>query len=361
MVKIVLSGGGTLGPVVPLLAIADTYRQANPAVNFIWFGTAQGPERDLVVGKGIPFFVLGSGKWRRYISALNLFDLGRIAVALVKSLWWLWREKPDLLISAGGFVSVPLHWAGWLLGIPAWVHQQDVRIGLANRFIFWAAERVTTALSDTASKLAAYKAEWLGNPTRELVAAPARVAEWRASLGIPPGAPVIFALGGGTGSHRVNQLVLEALPHWRADWHVIHLVGRERPRELMERAVKVFPNYHVFTFFQNEMALAYALANVVIGRAGFGTLAELAMFKKPAVIIPQAGTHQEVNVRYLVERHAIFTLDERVDDGLKLSQVVRALVERRELGAELGNRLAAVLPRARPERLVAIINELVRS
>ena len=108
------------------------------------------------------------------------------------------------------------------------------------------------------------------------------------------------------------------------------------------------------------MRLAYALADVVIARAGFGTLSELAALAKPAVIIAMSGTHQEDNARFLADQQAIIRLDERVDDGLKLAQVVRQMLERPNQARQLGLRLEAVLPRAKPARLVAMVEELVK-
>ncbi len=354
--KIVFSGGGTLGPVMPLLAVAEICRARDPATQFVWVGTKTGPERELVEKYGIPFFAIGAGKWRRYFSILNFFDLVKITIAFWQSLFFLWQEKPDLLVSCGGFVSVPLHWAGAILGIPAWVHQQDIRIGLANKLMFPFARKITTALRDNLGKLPAKKSEWIGNPSRDLRIADVR--ESRKKFNIPEGAPVIFALGGGTGSASINQIVLEALGNWPKDWHVIHLVGRERPHDLAERAAEVFSNYHVYQFFTDEMKDAYAVADVVVARAGFATLAELAALSKPAVIVPMGGTHQEDNARYFADRQAVILLPEQIDGGLKLTQIVKELIADPTKLARLGKRLHELLPRAKEEKIVEIIDSL---
>src|SRR3989344_1839689 len=285
--KIILSGGGTLGPVVPLLAVVEAYKAKHPETQFIWVGTKNGPEKEVVEEAGLPFFIIGAGKWRRYFSFWNVVDIFRLVIGIFQSLLLLWQEKPDLLISSGGFVSVPLHWAGALLGIPAWVHQQDVRVGLANRLMFPFARKITTALRDTAAALPERRTEWIGNPSRDLSIGDTVETRLIASVqarkhfSIPESAPVIFALGGGTGSASINKIILEAVSHWPKQWHIIHLVGKERPKELMERAANTFPNYHVYTFFTHEMKAAYAIADVVVARAGFGTLTELAALSKP--------------------------------------------------------------------------------
>ncbi len=117
---------------------------------------------------------------------------------------------------------------------------------------------ITTALETTAKQFSQRKTRWLGNPARDLTCK--NIEEARNFFGIKPGTRVIFALGGGTGSMTVNRLILEALPSWPKEWQVIHLIGKERPGDLSERAAKTFPNYHVYPFFTHEMAYAYALA-----------------------------------------------------------------------------------------------------
>lgn len=355
--KIILSGGGTLGPVTPLLAMVEVLRTRYPTTQFSWVGTSRGPERGIVGEKQIPFFVITAGKWRRYWSLLNLFDLIRLVVGLAQALALLIRAKPDLLISAGGFVSVPLHWAGWLLGIPAWVHQQDVSVGLANRLMNPGAKKITTALQATATALGK-RAEWLGNPCRELGGVDREEA--RAQFGLAAGAPVILAFGGGTGAAGLNDLVLDALPHLPIEWQVIHLVGQERAGERVAQARKLFPHYHPYPFLGEEMKSAYAVAQVVVARGGFGTLTELAALGKPAIIIPKPGTPQEANARYCYERGGLTILNEESGSGLKLAHLARALVGQPERAVAQGERLRALIPVARGERIAEIVEELVR-
>lgn len=354
--KIMFSGGGTLGPVVPLLAIAEIYKKHDPNVELFWVGTQRGPEKDLIARYNIPFFTIISGKLRRYVSFWNILDIFKIIFGFFQSLFLLWQKKPDVIITAGGFVSVPLHFAAAALGIPAWVHQQDAQVGLANKIMSYTAKKITTALRDTQSAFAEHKTEWLGNPVRDL-SVQDKKQSWQ-KFGIPEGAPVILAMGGGTGSNSINKLIIEALPAWPRDWHVIHLVGKERPRELQENATKVFPNYHVYQFLADEMKDAYALASVVVARAGFASITELAALGKACIFVPMAGTHQEANTKLLVSNKAAIVLDEQVDNGLKLARIVADLIELHETREYLGKRLQTVLPPAAPGRVVDIIQAI---
>ncbi|KKR34474.1 MAG: UDP-N-acetylglucosamine-N-acetylmuramyl- (pentapeptide) pyrophosphoryl-UDP N- acetylglucosamine transferase [Candidatus Magasanikbacteria bacterium GW2011_GWA2_40_10] len=346
-----------MGPVVPLLAIAEIYHKHNPQVEFIWVGTKNGPEKELVDRYHIPFFTITSGKLRRYTSLWNFFDIFKIIFGFFQSLFLLWHEKPSLLITAGGFVSVPLHFAAYALGIPAWVHQQDSLAGLANKIMSRIAKKITTALRESEKDFPENKTEWIGNPVRNLSVAD--INESRRKFSVPQGAPVILAMGGGTGSASINKLVMEAVSAWPREYQVIHLVGKERPRELQESASKVFPNYHVYQFLKEEIKDAYAIADVVIARAGFATITELAALGKPAILLPMSGTHQEVNSKLLADHQAAIVMDEKVADGLKLARTVVDLIAYPETRRYLGERLQTILPPAKPQRVVDIIEQLV--
>jgi len=355
--KIVLSGGGTLGPVTPLLAIAETYKKVDSQTEFIWVGTERGPEKAVVEKYGLPFFIIGAGKWRRYFSWSNFWDIFKIIIAFFQSILFLLHEKPHLLISTGGFVSVPLHYAGAFLGIPSWIHQQDVRPGLANKVMARVAKKITTSLKESVKFFPFRKTEWIGNPTRELKLENKKVAY--AHFNIPTDAEaVIFALGGGTGSEQINNMILQALPSWPKNWHVIHLTGKERSGRIHREASKTFSNYHVFDFFTSEMNLAYSAADIVVARSGFGTLGELALFSKAAIIVPMPGTHQEENANYLVSQNGIIKFQEGAN-GIKLAYVVSQLIHNVQKRVALGKQLHTLLPKAETEKIVSSINELI--
>ena len=357
MSKIVLSGGGTLGPVAPLLAIYESYKREHIEAEFIWVGTKTGPEKELVEKYGIKFFALTSGKFRRYFSLANLFDPFKIVAAFFEAVFFLRQEKPQLVISAGGYVSVPLHLAAVCLGIPQWVHQQDLRPGLANKIMARFANKITTALQASVKFYPAKKTDWLGNPVRDLSVDNAAAAKQR--LGLSANQPIIFALGGGTGAQGINKLILEALPVWPEDWQVVHLTGRGRAEDYTVKAAEVFKNYHPYTFFNEQMRDAYAAADVVIARAGFATLTELASLKKALVVVPMPDSHQEDNAELLKQNNAAIMLNQQVDGGIKLAEVVKNLIEAPQQRLELGQKLFEILPPADSRKINRIIDGLV--
>lgn len=356
--KIVFSGGGTLGPVTPLLAVAQAYREKYPETEFVWVGTANGPERELIEKNNIKFTTLTAGKWRRYFSLLNIFDIFRFAVGFFQAIVFIIREKPALLVSAGGYVSVPLHWAGTMFGIPQWIHQQDYQVGLANKLMGKTAKIITVALKKNLSAFNIKKTIWLGNPVRaELFKGEKNSAKQK--FGIKSDLPVILAMGGGTGSLKVNQLVVESIQHLKGFCEIIHLSGKERPQEMVDHASKYFDYYHHYQFLNEEMADAYAVADVVISRGGFGSISEIAALHKPAILIPKPG-HQFDNVKFIADDKAAIFVDERVADGLYLAKIIKELLNNDIERRQMANRLKALMPPAENQAMVDIVNKLLK-
>jgi len=356
MYKILYSGGGTLGPVVPLLALDSYIKEMHPLCNSIWIGTIDGPEKKIVEELGIQFMSIKSGKFRRYISLKNISDVYNVCMGFFESFVILLKYKPDICITAGGFVSVPVHTAAWLLGIPTWVHQQDVVPGLANKIMGIFAKKITVSLKNSLQHFSNKKTIWVGNPVRKDIIGISK-QEGKKYFNLQEFDSVVFSLGGGTGSQRVNELTMESLNHLSEKTAVIHLIG-SRPQEQSNRAKNNTNNYFPFEFFGEEMKFAYAAADVVISRGGFGTLSELAALKKPAIIIPKPG-HQVQNVLFLEESHSIVFLDQDITNGHILAKHIKEILSDKKLSNELGENLSSMLPIANKQSLIAIFHELL--
>lgn len=356
--KIIFSGGGTLGPVTPLIAVKEIIEKAHPEAEFLWIGTESGPEKELVSKEGIRFQTISSGKLRRYFSFLNFVDLFRLVSGFFESLYLLSKEKPNVCISAGGFVSVPLHFAAVCLGIPTWIHQQDIRVGLANKLMSFVAEVITSATNEHSKNFSAKKLVFLGNPIREQLF-------WgnkdraKKLFGIETNLPVVFAMGGGTGSLALNTLLLEAVPFLEGICEIVHVSGKERPREAVEGAALHYSFYHVFPFFTTEMADAYALADIVVSRGGFGSLSELSALKKPAILIPKPG-HQEENVFFLKKANAVISLNEKTESGVALATTLKEILLDEKLKTSLAQNLSMVLPSAKSKDVLNIVKRFVK-
>lgn len=303
--KLLLSGGGTGGSVSALLAIYDVLKNEKN-FEFIWIGTKNGIEKKMIADEGLPYIAIASGKLRRYFSWQNFSDIFLIIWAFFQSLFILIKQRPNLFISAGGFVSVPTAWAAWCLRIPVLIHQQDVRPGLANKLMAPFAKIITVTF-ESSLKDYGKKAIWAGNPTREKISKLNIDKESaRKYFKINSNKPIVFIVGGGTGAIAINELVLASLEKLTEQFEVIHVFGKGKGSEMKNS------HYHAFEFLDtNGMANAYAAADLIVSRSGLGILTEIAAAKKASILIPMPDSHQEDNAQVFANKEAALVLSEK--------------------------------------------------
>jgi UDP-N-acetylglucosamine--N-acetylmuramyl-(pentapeptide) pyrophosphoryl-undecaprenol N-acetylglucosamine transferase len=296
--KILLSGGGTGGSVSPLLAVAEALKKKGN-FEFLFVGTANGPEKDMVAKAGLPFQAILAGKLRRYFDWHNFIDILKIKLAFWQSLFLLIKNKPDLVITAGSFVAVPLVWAAACLRIPCLVHQMDIRPGLANLLMAPFAKLITVTFEKSLDDYGA-RAVWTGNPSQLLIINyQLSISDARKFFNLKDALPTVFVVGGGTGAVAINKLIEDNIAELTSFCQIIHSTGKGKMTSVVN------DNYHVFEFLNaEEMAKALLVCNLVITRAGIGSLTDLAAFKKPAIIIPMPKTHQEENAQYFAQKGA---------------------------------------------------------
>ena len=154
-------------------------------------------------------------------------------------------------------------------------------------------------------------------------------------------------------------MMAEAVQHMSGTCNIIHLVGKERPSEIVDRAMDLFPQYRVYPFFTDEMKHAYAAADIVVARGGFGTLTELGALSKAAIIVPKGG-HQEANVSLLVTKHAVLSINDETSTGYQLAQLLKQLLANPKQRAEMGEAIHQALPLASDTAILDIVAILIR-
>jgi UDP-N-acetylglucosamine--N-acetylmuramyl-(pentapeptide) pyrophosphoryl-undecaprenol N-acetylglucosamine transferase len=279
--NIVFTGGGTGGHVFPGLAVIEALPPAQRR-EVVWLGSSHGPERKIAERQGIRFVGIPAGKLRRYLSWRNLVDVVVVAAALVKSVFVLIRLRPAVLFSKGGYVSVPPVIAARLLRVPSITHESDYDPGLATRLNAPFVDSICIPYEESRER---FSSRWqaklfvTGNPVRRAVLA-GDAARGRERFGIPADIPVLLFLGGSQGALQINELVRDMLPELVKRYAVIHQRGHHPiPQAEGER-------YKSAEFYHDEYADAVAAADLVVCRAGAGTLWELAALGKPAILIP---------------------------------------------------------------------------
>ncbi len=353
--KICLSGGGSGGPVSPLLAIYDELKQEN--YDFIWVGTKNGVEKQMVEEVGVKFFSIYSGKLRRYFSFDNFIDVFKIFIAFFQSLFLLWHEKPNLIITAGAFVSVPLVWAGKFLSIPIIVHQQDVRAGLANKLMVPFAKIITVTFKKSLKDFGK-KAIWVGNPHRKSLEEVINKDNLYFSWNLKKDLPIVLVMGGGGGAQAINNLLYQSLNELDKFCQIIHISGVNKGQNNFLN--KNLSNYHHFEFLNNkEMREAYALSDVVVARAGMSTLTELSYLGKPSIIIPMPDSHQEENAQIVQEKNAGIVLHQKKLDAENFAVNIKKLLFNNELKEKVSTNISHLIKKDANLEFVKIIKKIL--
>jgi UDP-N-acetylglucosamine--N-acetylmuramyl-(pentapeptide) pyrophosphoryl-undecaprenol N-acetylglucosamine transferase len=297
--RVLLAGGGSGGSATPVLAVAEALRALEPESEFLFMGTAAGPERALAEAAGCRFVAIEAGKLRRYVDWRNVLDAGRVPLGIVQAVRVVRRFRPRVAFGAGGFASVPPLVAAALSGVPVLIHQQDVEPGLANRLLAPFARRISVAFPESLAHFPRGKTEVSGNPVRPGLAAGSRARAVQV-FGLEPELPTLLVTGGGTGALGLNRRVAAAVPALTQHCQVIHLTGRGRA----VTPAAPGPRYHAYEFLVDEMKDALAAADLVVSRAGLGTLSELAALGKPMILVPMPQSHQLANARAAVKAGA---------------------------------------------------------
>lgn len=338
--KILFAGGGTLGPVTPLIAVAQAWKAEDPSVSFVWVGTKDGPEAELVRQEGIKFLYLPVARLTRYLSMEWLLLPWRLLSASMMAWLVLGREKPSLVACAGGYTGVPLAYAAFLRGIPVWTHQPDATPLLSNRLIAPVAKLVTVAWPRTALAFPRGKTEVTGNPVRASVRAGAKDRAARA-FGLDLRLPTLLVFGGGGGAKWINQMCMDMGPKLAGVANVIHITG---PGKLKPAYQRFGPHYHAVEMLADGMADALAAADVVFARAGMGTISELSALRKASVLVPLPGSPQRENAAPLGEAGAAIVLSQPLATLGDLERAILSLLGDELMRREMGDRLAGALP-----------------
>lgn len=279
MKRIILTGGGTAGHVTPNIALLPRLKELGYDIQYI--GSYNGMEKGLIEPLGIPYHGISSGKLRRYFSLQNFTDPFRVLKGFGEAKKLIKELQPDVIFSKGGFVTVPVVMAGKKCKVPTIIHESDMTPGLANKISIPAATKICCNFPETLEHLPKEKVVFTGSPIRqELLTGNADAA--LKFCGLSSGKPVILIIGGSLGSVVVNNAVREILPDLLKDFHVIHLCGKGK----VDDSLKSLEGYVQFEYIKSELKDLFALADVVISRAGANAICELLALHKPNLLIP---------------------------------------------------------------------------
>ena len=279
MKKIVLTGGGTAGHVTPNLALLPSLQEAGFLITYM--GSYDGIEKRLIEDFGIPYVGIATGKFRRYLDVKNLTDPFRVIKGYAEARKFLKEYRPDVVFSKGGFVSVPVVRAAASLKIPCIIHESDMTPGLANKLCFPVAKKICCNFPETYKMLPEEKAVLTGTPIRKELAQGNKLAGLE-MCGFTANKPVIMVIGGSLGAMNVNKAVRDALPQLLEKYQVVHLCGKDK----LDNLLLTTPGYKQFEYLKTELKDIFAMADIVISRAGANAICELLALRKPNILIP---------------------------------------------------------------------------
>lgn len=368
MKKIVIAGGH----LTPALAVIDELVKSG-GWKIFFIGRKYATEKEktpsvesqLIPEKGIWFTSINAGRFPRYFNRYALLSILKIPLGFFQTFSHLLRFRPQVILSFGGYVSVPVVFAGWLLRIPAITHEQTTVQGLATKINSLFAKRIAVSWPQTLKQFPREKVVLTGNPIRKEIF---KVNEnmWQI-LRFPPKLPLIFVTGGNQGSHVINLAVKSALPQLVKIGNVFHQCGHlralgdyqrlEEAREKLPKELK--KRYHVRKYLTGEeMGTLFNKADLVVCRAGANTLTEIAALGKPALFIPLPWLYQDEqtkNAQMLVEAGTAEILPQKDLSEETLHQHIETLIQ--NLNQYEKNALAAK-KLVKPDAAKRIANEI---
>lgn len=321
-----VTGGGTGGHTSPAVAIIEELRKRDPRLQIQWVGRRGSIEEDVSKALAIPFRSLIVEGWPRASRVRKAVAALKLAVGMAQACWRLITYRPQLVLGVGGYVSLPLMWVAQWLRIPTAIHEQNKRLGMANRILAKRASLLLLSYPDTIGQYDSAKACVVGNPTRAAFVHPPSKETARQTLRLDPDRPAVLVVGGSQGARSLNRAVEDMIAALPADaFQVIWMTGKADAAAARAAAERSAAHVDAVAFIQ-DMAAAYAAADIVVCRAGASTTAEIALMGKPAILVPfpfATDRHQDANAAAFADAGAGIV----VDDSALTAEGLRSMLD----------------------------------
>ena len=346
--KLAISAGGTGGHIFPGIAVAEAFTARDVKNEVVFIGTTEGLEGKIIPRAGFRLLYVEAHQFLGRSPVYKVLTLMRLVKGVFMSAFILRSERPDAILGMGGFTSVPVTIAGILLGIPAFLHEQNVQPGLANKVLSKCTKRTFISFEETTKYLTTKKIICTGNPLRKGLT--------KDDTKKPEGTFGIFIFGGSRGARSINDAVIDLLPYLEGYKNTI--VYHQTGQEDFERVSAAYKNtslsHEVFPF-TNEMEKYYSMSDVVISRAGATTIFELAYFNKAAILIPypySAGGHQWKNASEVENIGGAYVIANEEATGERLFHAIKHLMSEPEVLKEMGENIGKIYVADAAERII---------
>lgn len=333
--KILLTGGGTGGHLIPLLSVVAEIRKRDEKAQFLFVGP-KSDFNDALRAVGIEVREVSAGKIRRYFSWENFIDIFKVLIGTDEALFYILKFKPDVVFSKGGFASFPAVLAASYLRVPILTHESDTVPGLANKIIGKFASKIFISFPKTKDYFPESKVVVSGNPIRgDILEGNKGMA--RDFFKCWEELPVLMVFGGSQGAQKINEILSESLGEILQKFQVIHICGAKNLEDIKNKFdalnVENKNRYKIYPYLHEEMKDAFAISDFVISRAGANSLSEIIALQKPSLIIPlstAANNHQYHNAKYFVDENLVLMVEEKELDKNKFLEKVEELLSRKD-------------------------------
>jgi UDP-N-acetylglucosamine--N-acetylmuramyl-(pentapeptide) pyrophosphoryl-undecaprenol N-acetylglucosamine transferase len=341
--KIIISGGGTGGHIFPAVAIANALKSISPNCEILFVGALGRMEMEKIPAAGYKIVGLNISGIQRGSILKNLSLPFKVITSVYKAMRLIVDFKPDVVVGVGGYASGPLLYAASLKKIPYLIQEQNSYAGVTNKLLGKGAAKICVAFDDMEQFFPVDKLLKTGNPVRtSIVDIKGKHYAGAELLKLDPLKKIILVTGGSLGAGTLNKSIEKHLPAIIAqDVQVIWQTGKFYYKDIMERLGAYHPNVVILEFL-NKMDLAYAAADVIVSRAGAGTIAELCLIQKPVILVPSpnvAEDHQTKNAMALVKNDAAILINDRSAEDTLVLEALKLLQNKercKTLGENIG-------------------------
>lgn len=281
-------------------------------------------ESKILPSLGVKFIPIITGRLQRSFTYYTIPSLLKIPVGFLQSLLIILSEKPDVILSFGGYIAVPVVILGWFFSIPIIIHEQTIKAGLANKISSYFADKIAVGFKNDVFK--GEKVLLTGNPVRRDIVQISKNLKSTKTKNIQKELPVILFIGGNQGSHTINLAVEKCLSKLLGIAKVFHQTGDSKYQDF-ERLNKFSnENYQVFKFIESQWPEILTKSDLVVSRAGINSLTELAILGKPTLLIPISNSEQRINAGYFADIGLAKILPESKLSGEKLFKTIKMML-----------------------------------
>ncbi|MBA4336925.1 undecaprenyldiphospho-muramoylpentapeptide beta-N-acetylglucosaminyltransferase [bacterium] len=286
MRRIVFTGGGTGGHIIPNIALINKLKEKYPDISILYIGSKKGPESKMIPKINIAYKGISTGKLRRYFSFKNFTDLFRVPIGMAQAFSVLRAFKPQVVFSKGGYVSIPVMFAARLLKIPTILHESDITPGLANKVSAKKVSVLCLAHHESQRYFMKHKNKIVtGNPVRESVFQGNSEQAYKIT-GFSKDIPTILIMGGSQGAKHINEDISLAANELTQHYQIIHIAGHGKLQPALPILEEYRSRYKAYEYIDEQLPDFYQITDLVIARSGANTLAEIDALKIPAILIP---------------------------------------------------------------------------